>query len=386
MATHALPPLEGAVTIAAAQRCRSQVARLEGVQPLPVPPHLEAAASAEPPLSARVGTANSDRLRLGWFVYVTAGAQGRGGRRGPKSGSGVSLLQGLLLPSLFSFQPALAFTVAAFGGGEHWMLSLDLLGAPEAAAAAAGAAAGHQLEPSPSSIARPAGGGGSSAAEKRSPEAWQLAQAQRLAAVQGMHGGPAAGLLTPQPVADEGPPPLARCFLSSAQLEAAGGNGAAGLESAALPAFRAALSLHLNSLAAAPAEADRAHVRRAAEWQAACVAAAVRRPLLCSAQLETAMGPAWLRDLQVCGLQRGSAGCPACAAASTASTAAAPSPTAALPLLAFPATHTPWQAHLEARGQEGLGGALAAAQAGGEAGATASGEWVLFDPAMLLDS
>lgn len=290
---------------------RSQVARLEGVQPLPVPPHLEAAASVEPPLSARVGTAHSDRLRLGWFVYVTAGRGGQG-RRGPKSGGGgLSLLQGLLLPSLFSFQPALAFTALSFGRGERWMLALELLGAPEAAAvAAAGAAAGAaDGQPSSSRAGTGLGGDGAFGAaggiadDQRSPllEAWQQAQAQRLAAVQAVHGGAAGALLTPRPAAGAGaaPPPLATCVLSSAQLEAAGSNGAAGLESAALPAFRAALSLHLNSLAAAPADAAPAHVRRAAEWQAAAVAAAARRPLLCSAQLEAALGPAWLRDLQV---------------------------------------------------------------------------------------
>lgn len=149
------------------------------------------------------------------------------------------------------------------------------------------------------------GGSGGSAGEKQTPEAWQQAQAQRLEAVRQMHGGaalPLPGL--PQQQAAGRPQQLspARCLLSSAHLQAAGRSAAgarAALDAVGLPAFRAALSVYLNGLAAAPADASTAHVRRMAAAQAGWLCAEGRRPPLCTAQLEAAFGTAWLQELQV---------------------------------------------------------------------------------------
>ena len=54
-------PVHRQIMQGAASCRRSQVARLEGVQALPVPPHLAASQSAEPPVGMRCGSCHSDR-------------------------------------------------------------------------------------------------------------------------------------------------------------------------------------------------------------------------------------------------------------------------------------------------------------------------------------
>jgi hypothetical protein len=133
-------------------------------------------------------------------------------------------------------------------------------------------------------------------------DAWQQQQVQRLAAVRQMHCQAAVALppaLYQQPGAAWHSP--AHCLLSSAQLAPAGGapGARAALESVGLPAFSAALSVHLNGLASAPADASPEHVQRSAAGQQLYLAAEARRPLLCAAQLQAAFGRQWLADLQV---------------------------------------------------------------------------------------
>lgn len=293
------------------------MSRLEGVEAVRLPAHLEAAQSAEPPDSVRAGACHSDRLRLGCFIYANAGPPAVRRRRG----GAVALLQGLLLPSPYSFHAPLAFLVAAFDGGNSWVVAVEQgtlpLGADSSAAprrrqprASRGGRGGGKVGAAAATAAGTAGGGveaaGQEAADsdsKVTPEEWQRAQLQRLAAVQQLHGN--AAVASGAPSAQ--PPDAARLLLSSAPLTAAGVGGAAALETTGLAAFRAALSLHLNALAAAPADASPQHVRRMAAAQLTWVRAQAARPLLCTAQLEAALGQAWLHELQV-----GAGGCCCC--------------------------------------------------------------------------
>lgn len=138
------------------------------------------------------------------------------------------------------------------------------------------------------------GGGGnvSPAGPGHAVDAWQAQQAQRLAALRGMYARAAA----PEPVPLRRP--AACLLLSSAVLQGeAPAARRAALTGAGLSAFRAALSVHLNGLAAAPADASPAHVARTAAAQQQLLAAAAARPLLCTAQLLAAFGQGWVDEL-----------------------------------------------------------------------------------------
>ena len=378
--------------------------RLQGVQALQLAPHLAAASSTETPVSMQAGACHSDRLRWGQFLRVDVGAfdasgtsSGGGGqrrRRGrPWRGSALSLLQGALLPSLFSYQPGLAFQVAAFDGGAAWLVAVEFLGLPPAepepgqqAPAAGSSSSRGSSSNSGGGGARGRRGGRAAAEQARTPESWQQAQAQRLAALQLMHAAaalPHQSLQAPGGVQAQPGQPV-RCMLSSAQLPDAAHDpqlAAAALETVGLPAFRAALSLHLNGLAAAPADASPAHVRRTAAAQAAFLSREGRRPPLCTAQLQAAFGPAWLEELQVgaVGLwplpllscSHAVAQCagrlPACHACF-----ACPPPCSLVP------SHP--QGTLLAGGMQGLAEGLAPP----ELAAQGSGEWLYLNPALLL--
>ena len=99
-----------------------------------MPPALAAAQCASPALALRAGACHSDRLRHGRVLYVNAtGLRSHGRGRPPSSSSSgdgggggtklrrgsLSLLQGELLPSLYSFHPPLCFQVR-LGGGVGW--------------------------------------------------------------------------------------------------------------------------------------------------------------------------------------------------------------------------------------------------------------------------
>ena len=242
--------------------------------------------------------------------------------------------------------PPLLLQVAAFNGGESWMVSVDNISLEEAdegeqGAAADGAAAGASSsggsggsssadggrdsanggrwqqqgqqqqeqqgwEPGGSSGGAGTSGDGACSTEAVTPAGWQAQQAQRLAAVRGMYlraaVPPPASPLRRQPGA--GWPSPAHLLLSSSQLVGEGPAARrAALDSAALPAFRTALSVHLNGLAQAPADASPAHMRRVAATQQRHLAAVGRRPLLCGEQLEQAFGREWCAQLQVGGKQ-----------------------------------------------------------------------------------
>ncbi|KAL4437429.1 hypothetical protein ABPG75_004568 [Micractinium tetrahymenae] len=286
---------------------RSQLARLEGVAALPVPPQFAAATSVAPPVGMQSGACHADRLRFGHFMYVNAGPlirqRGRprgssssGTGKGVSSGGGssssggggggqgcVSLLQGELLPSLFSFQPPLAFQVAAFNGSADWMIAVEYVPLQSSLDAV-----GVGSEDSNGGCS-----GVQACAALAQVEAWQAQQAQRLAALRGMYARAAA----PEPAPARRPP--ARLLLSSAALQGeAPVARRAALEGAGLSAFRAALSVHLNGLAAAPADASPAHVARSAAAQRQLLAASAAHPPLCTAQLAAAFGQRWVAELQ----------------------------------------------------------------------------------------
>lgn len=181
--------------------------------------------------------------------------------------------------------------VVAFDGGTDWMIAVEY-------ALADSGPGGAEPEP-------PAGSDG---AEGRSSDslsdaplcaplaaadAWQAQQAQRLAALRGMYARAAA----PGPAPARRP--AARLLLSSAALQAeAPAARRAALEGAGLPAFRAALSVYLNGLAAARADASPAHVARTAAAQQRLLAAEAARPLLCTAQLAAGFGQGWVAELR----------------------------------------------------------------------------------------
>ncbi|PRW60831.1 hypothetical protein C2E21_1298 [Chlorella sorokiniana] len=365
------------------QEFRSQVARLEGVEALPLSRALATAQSAQPPVSLRAGACHSDRLRFGHFVYVNAGAMGkwrRPGRRhrdstaGDVSASssssspvplpGVSLLQGTLLPSLFSFHPPLAFQALAFNGGQSWMVAMELgtLQAAEtqqpssgsssssSSSGSEGASESSVIDAAETTAAATAG------AAKQTVDSWQAGQVARFAALRQLYPGiaaplPAGSPLLPhaavaaQPAAEaEAPGPGCPLLLfSSAVLQAGAAPAAeASLEREGLTAFRQCLALHLNGLASAPADASPQHVRRMAAAQLAWLREQHRRPLLCAAQLEAAFGRQWLQQLQE---------------------------------------------HVAAVSEQGLAELLAsgASAAGQQQEQRREAEWVLVDPAQLLE-
>lgn len=224
------------------------------------------------------------------------------------------MLQGALLPPLFSFHPPLAFQVAAFDGGASWMVAVEYgtlapsqqQQPPQQQAQPPQQQQGRRRGPgAASSGGKPRAGPGGGEAAERTPEAWQQAQLARLAAVRQLYSAAAAlpDLAVPAPAQpqQQGPGALqpALLLLTSAAAEASGLNAAAALESVGLPGFQAALGLHLNGLAAAPADASPQHVQCMAAAQRAHAAQHAHRPLLCSAQLEAAFGREWLQELQV---------------------------------------------------------------------------------------
>jgi hypothetical protein len=208
--------------------------------------------------------------------------------------------------------------VAAFNGGESWMVALDYVPLPPAASLPQQLQQAQRQEQRQEQRRRrqqPSAGDGASrlvtaaaweqaesGAAELTAEAWQQQQLQRLAAVRQMHCQ-AAVVLPPAFYQQPGAAWLspAHCLLSSAELAPAGGaaGARAALESVGLPAFSAALSVHLNGLASAPADAFPEHVQRSAAGQQLYLAAESRRPLLCAAQLQAAFGRQWLADLQV---------------------------------------------------------------------------------------
>ncbi len=190
--------------------------------------------------------------------------------------------------------------VVAFDGGTDWMVAVEY--------ALASSWGGIESQPAASSGGDERGdydgaGGlvvGTALAEAG---AWQAKQAQRLAALRGMYVRAAA--------ADPAPArrPAAQLLLSSAALQAeTPAARRAALEGAGLPAFRAALSVHLNGLAAAPADASPSYVAHTAAAQRRLLAMTAARPLLCTAQLVAAFGQGWLGALQEHRLRSGQEG------------------------------------------------------------------------------
>lgn len=270
------------------------------------------------------------RLRFGDFVYANAGASGKLRRRrrrqtddtaGSSSSSspaplpGVSLLQGALLPSLFSFHPPLAFQAVAFNGGQSWMVAIEL-GTLQAAEAQQPSGGSGSLRGGSSVTHGPAdtttGTAAAAAAAELTPEDWQAGQVARFAALRHLYSGIDAPLPSSSPLqlleaeglrgaaagvqqSGAGPPLL---LFSSAALQA-GASPEACLEREGLTAFQQCLALHLNGLASAPADASPQHVRRMAAAQLAWLRKQHGRPLLCAAQLEAAFGRQWLVQLQV---------------------------------------------------------------------------------------
>lgn len=272
------------------------------------------------------------RLRIGTFLYANVGASSRTGTQGS-----LSLLRGSLYPSCFSFQPPLCFEVVAFDGGRRWMVAVEYLplalllqndaGEPELAeeqtqteraeqqpsrpAEAFTATAQQQRQRRPSGDQQ--GGWEQQEDVPLTAAEWQQQQVQRLAAVQQLHSiaaAPLAGGIAGRPAALvpggaglRGRP--ASLLLSSAQLAAVHPEVRSlpsrllALHSLGLPAFRAALSVHLNGLAAAPADASPQHVAQMAAAQRAHAVVAAARPPLCTEQLLAAFGPGWLDDWQV---------------------------------------------------------------------------------------
>ncbi|KAL4855110.1 hypothetical protein ACK3TF_004332 [Chlorella vulgaris] len=314
---------------------RGQLARLEGVRELPMPAHLALSSSKSPPVGVRSGCCHSDRLRVGTLLYANIGASSRTGTQGS-----LSLLRGSLYPSCFSFQPPLCFEVVAFDGGRRWMVAVEYLplalllqddaggkdGEPELAGQQTQTERAEQQPP------RPAEAFAATAQQQRqrrqpgeqqwgweqqedvplTAAEWQQQQVQRLAAVQQLHSIAAAPLaaglagrpaaLVPGGAGLRGSP--ASLLLSSAQLAAVHPEVRSlpsrllALHSLGLPAFRAALSVHLNGLAAAPADASPQHVAQMAAAQRAHAVVAAARPPLCTEQLLAAFGPGWLDDWQ----------------------------------------------------------------------------------------
>ncbi|KAI3429876.1 hypothetical protein D9Q98_010187 [Chlorella vulgaris] len=296
-----------------------------------MPAHLALSSSQSPPVGVRSGCCHSDRLRIGTFLYANVGASSRTGTQGS-----LSLLRGSLYPSCFSFQPPLCFEVVAFDGGRRWMVAVEYLplalllqndaGEPELAeeqtqteraeqqpsrpAEAFTATAQQQRQRRPSGDQQ--GGWEQQEDVPLTAAEWQQQQVQRLAAVQQLHSIAAAPLaggtagrpaaLVPGGAGLRGRP--ASLLLSSAQLAAVHPEVRSlpsrllALHSLGLPAFRAALSVHLNGLAAAPADASPQHVAQMAAAQRAHAVVAAARPPLCTEQLLAAFGPGWLDDWQ----------------------------------------------------------------------------------------
>lgn len=309
-------------------------------------PTAAAGSCPAPPHAALL--ARACRLRFGHFVFVNTGRMGKRRRRqrkqaGDEADSGsstangssssaasssaassslgplpaVSLLQGALLPSLFSFHPPLAFQALAFNGGQSWMVAVELGTLPPQEQAAGEQQAGSGSRASGGSSSGAAGGSptAAAAADADAPtvEGWQAGQIARFAALRQLYSGIAAPLPPSSPLlqqatdgqvataADMQPAEARRPLLlfSSLPLQAASIAADASLERDGAAAFRQSLALHLNGLASAPADASPQHVARMAAAQLAWLREQRRHPLLCAAHLEAAFGREWLQQLQV---------------------------------------------------------------------------------------
>lgn len=228
---------------------RLQVGRLEGLRGLSAPISLRERVALDPPITVRAGAFHSDRLRLGRFIYLNAGADGE-----------IAVLRGALHPTLFSRHPPLLFDIAALGAA-GWVVAFDCpLLFPD--------------DPSPHE---------------------QRVQA-KLQAIVTQH----AALAVPLPPAflqsQRWMSPAAG-MLASTQL-APDTDAAAALCGPALHAFRAALTAHLDLLVMAPLDGSAVGVapvasahRGLAEWLS-------QQEYLGRELLEGSFGAAWCRRVQ----------------------------------------------------------------------------------------
>lgn len=252
---------------------RLQIGRMEGLRGLPIPPSLQRCKSADPPVSVRCGAFNSDRLRLGRFIFITLE-----GER--------AILLGALFPTIHSRHPPFIFELAALGAA-GWMVSFDC---PPLFQAASSTADGLN---------------------ESNAAAREAALYSKLEAIKHECGS----LVVPLPeqfLAQQRWMSRSACLLSSTQLGPRQGEehgrrvkGKAtsvkfmeALHGPALKAFSAALSCHLNALVAAPLDASPAAVVEVVAAHDAMAAEFSRREFLGCELLEGAFGPAWMAQLR----------------------------------------------------------------------------------------
>jgi len=233
---------------------------MEGLRGLPLPPDLQQRAISSPPVAIRSGVFDSDRLRLGWFVYITLG-------------HGRAVLLGTLHPTVYSRYPPFVFELA-YLEPDGWVVSFDC--------------------PPLFSIVSHEDEGVRD--EESNRQAWLYSQLEGI-----KHG--CSMLTVPLPLefieSQRWMSPTA-CVLSSTQVSRS--EGQSGSDDAfldpALYAFRAALSAHLNGLVTAELDASPRSVSQVASIQAEFAASRVNKDFLGSDALVTAFGPAFLSRLR----------------------------------------------------------------------------------------